>query len=40
VVMSEGRIVHECLASDADMAQIGQHMAGARSAPSLTHGAP
>lgn len=30
VVMSEGRIVHECLADEADMAELGQHMAGAK----------
>jgi ABC-type uncharacterized transport system ATPase subunit len=28
VVMSEGRIVHECAAAAADLAVIGQHMAG------------
>jgi ABC-type uncharacterized transport system ATPase subunit len=30
LVMSEGRIVHECVANEADMAELGQHMAGAR----------
>jgi general nucleoside transport system ATP-binding protein len=29
-VMSEGRIVHECLAVDAELTQIGYYMAGAR----------
>jgi simple sugar transport system ATP-binding protein len=29
LVMSEGRVVHECLAQEADMAEIGQHMGGA-----------
>jgi ABC-type uncharacterized transport system ATPase subunit len=28
LVMSEGRIVHECTAADANMTEIGQHMAG------------
>jgi simple sugar transport system ATP-binding protein len=28
VVMSEGRIVYECDAAKADLAEIGQHMAG------------
>ncbi|HEU4581365.1 MAG TPA: ABC transporter ATP-binding protein [Polyangiaceae bacterium] len=28
LVMSEGRIVHECTAADANMSEIGQHMAG------------
>jgi general nucleoside transport system ATP-binding protein len=32
LVMSEGRIVHECETAHADLAQIGQHMAGHSSA--------
>jgi general nucleoside transport system ATP-binding protein len=34
VVISEGRVVHECLAADADRALIGYYMAGAAHAPS------
>ena len=29
VVISEGRVVHECLAAEADRAVIGYHMGGA-----------
>jgi ABC-type uncharacterized transport system ATPase subunit len=36
VVISEGRVVHECLAADADRAAIGFHMGGA----SPHHGSP
>ena len=38
-VMSEGRIVYECLVADADMATIGYYMAGARG-PAASSPAP
>jgi general nucleoside transport system ATP-binding protein len=34
VVISEGRVVHECVAAEADRAAIGYHMGGAHSSPS------
>jgi simple sugar transport system ATP-binding protein len=33
-VISEGRVVHECIAAEADRAAIGYHMGGAHAAPS------
>jgi general nucleoside transport system ATP-binding protein len=34
VVISEGRVVHECIAAEADRAAIGYHMGGAHHTPS------